>query len=552
MFQQLSRAGLFFIVGLLVLVFVVTNPFSNTGDGCASSSAPGYAVRVYGRSITTGDFRAGLSLAALDISGGRTHRLPNAFAQQYNLRQHILDGFIDRSLLAREAEALGFSVEQDAVWEQLRKEGTALLSLGSDATELQVRREVPIPVNDENGNFSAEDAERVVKYGLNRSLGEFGEGQIQEHLAERMRQLIAASVHVSRAEMWDAYVRERDRAVISYVRFRNRYFSDQLEPSEETLSSFVDTHRETLEGQYGEQTARFTDLKRTIVARHILVRLEDGAGEEASAAAQARAEAILEKVNSSSEGFAALARRYSDDSLSARRGGRLEGPRPEALDTALEAMAVGDVSELVKSDRGLHILKVDAIREGTIEKKAALRELALDFYRQLEGRAQAEAKAKAFLEAVRGGTSFDAALAAADDQDGDSEGDEDPLLSNRPPLPDRPTVEQSRRVGRGGAPITGVNSAALLSAMFDTLTLENPLPDKPLDEGDEFIVYRLEERERPVEEDFNNFARTATLRSEKEREAITVYLHQLRQRAESEGAITINPAVLEYGSEDEP
>lgn len=546
--QQISRIGLALLVGLLVLVFTVTNPFSSNSEGCSSSSSPRYAVRVYGQSITTGDFQAALALAALGMSGGRSTKLPDQVAAQYNLRQHILDGFVERALLAQQAEDLGFSVDHEEVWKQLREDGSALLSLASSATDLRLGREVPFPVNDEDGNFSAENTENVIKYGLNRSLGEFGEAQIQEHLAEQMRQVITAGVHVGRQEVWDAYVQERDRAVISYVRFRPSFFGDGLEPSAEETAAFLESHRDTLEVAYESRKQEFTDLEKQIRARHILVRLEEGASEETETEARARAEGILKRVQAGRETFAELARRYSDDMFSARRGGRLEDGTPSGpVGEALAAMEAGDTSEIVQSPRGLHVLHVDRIVEGTIPKDDALLELAADRFREVEGRNRARSAAEAFLAAARGGANFDDALRDAG-FGSEVEDEVDPLRGDRAALPDKPSVERSRRVGRGGAPITGVNNARLMESVFEELTLEAPLPQEVLDDGNEFIAYQLVEREQPDQEDFDDFARERIedgLTESKRQEALIVYVHGLRKRAEDEGAIVVNEAVLQ-------
>lgn len=543
---QAARFGLALVVGILTIAFVFASPFNNN-EGCGGSAGPQYAVQVYGDPVTIGDFDAGLALTALNMSRGRTTRLPAGMATQYNLRQHLLDGFVERALLAREAEALGFSVEQDAVWSKLREDGFALLTLGSKASELRLGRAVPLPVKDEDGNFDSEKTQNFIEHGLRRSVGEFAEGQRMEQLAEQMRKLIGATVHVGRQEVWDAYVQERDRAMISYVRFRPSFFGEGLEPDADTLAQYVAENREALAQEYESRKHEYTDQERLVRARHILVRLEEGASEETEADARARAEGILRAVQAKREPFSVLARRYSDDMTSARRGGRLAAAgNPETVATALATMGAGDTSALVQSPRGLHILHVDRVWEGTVPEEEALLDIAADSYRREQGKARAQTAADALLQAAREGASFEDALAgialipAPRDEN-------DPLLGERPELPGRPAVESSRKITRSGVPITGVTSAPLISSIFDTLTLESPLPDEVLDVGPEFLVYRLTERERPQEAEFEGSARErisdGLMRSKRE-EAFVVYLHRLRQRAEQDGAIVINQAVL--------
>jgi len=93
-------------------------------------------------------------------------------------------------------------------------------------------------------------------------------------------------------------------------------------------------------------------------ASHILVRV-DGDDPELWEAAEARAEEILEMIQIMD--FAEAARNYSDDG-SAENGGDLgffsRGQMVEPFEEAAFALDVGEVSGLVKSQFGYHIIKV--------------------------------------------------------------------------------------------------------------------------------------------------------------------------------------------------
>jgi parvulin-like peptidyl-prolyl isomerase len=77
--------------------------------------------------------------------------------------------------------------------------------------------------------------------------------------------------------------------------------------------------------------------------------------------AKERAQRILSRVREPSSDFTALILRFSDDPNAARdRGdmglvpqGRLEGP----LDRAAFSLNVGDISEVIATDEGFHILQ---------------------------------------------------------------------------------------------------------------------------------------------------------------------------------------------------
>ena len=97
----------------------------------------------------------------------------------------------------------------------------------------------------------------------------------------------------------------------------------------------------------------------TMRASHILVLVPAEATAQARTAARGRAEAAL-KAAKGGQDFAKLARQYSQDA-SAQRGGDLgffpRGQMVPAFDQAAFALAPGQVSDLVETQFGFHIIK---------------------------------------------------------------------------------------------------------------------------------------------------------------------------------------------------
>lgn len=105
---------------------------------------------------------------------------------------------------------------------------------------------------------------------------------------------------------------------------------------------------------------------------HILV-AKNGRTEREAAA---RAAEVLDKL-AKGESFAALAAGYSDDAGSAPKGGDLgfvaRGVFDPALDAAVQALKVGDVSNPVATPDGLHIVKVIEERQPSVPSFADAR-----------------------------------------------------------------------------------------------------------------------------------------------------------------------------------
>ena len=101
----------------------------------------------------------------------------------------------------------------------------------------------------------------------------------------------------------------------------------------------------------------------TVRARHILIRVPKGASPvEVSRALERITE--LKKRAEAGESFAKLAREYSEDEYSAPRGGDLGPQRKHTFEEDFErcvwTVPIGEVSDIVKSSHGFHIVLVES------------------------------------------------------------------------------------------------------------------------------------------------------------------------------------------------
>lgn len=101
-------------------------------------------------------------------------------------------------------------------------------------------------------------------------------------------------------------------------------------------------------------------------ARHILLKVEKDALPEVVAEKEAKAKELLEKARVPGADFAALARENSE-CPSAPKGGDLgffaEGQMVEPFSKAAFALEKGQVSDIVRTDFGFHIIKLEDKRE---------------------------------------------------------------------------------------------------------------------------------------------------------------------------------------------
>lgn len=100
----------------------------------------------------------------------------------------------------------------------------------------------------------------------------------------------------------------------------------------------------------------------TIKVAHIMVKVDNNATPEDAATKKTKIDEIYGKLTKEGQDFAELAKQFSDDQGSAKRGGELPefntGKMVESFENAAFALKKdGDISEPVKTDFGWHIIK---------------------------------------------------------------------------------------------------------------------------------------------------------------------------------------------------
>ncbi|MDR0378840.1 MAG: SurA N-terminal domain-containing protein [Candidatus Accumulibacter sp.] len=321
------------------------------------------------------------------------------------IRLSILNGMIDQQLLML-----------DAANKRLVTSDPALRSLIAG-----------IPVFQENGAFSQARYEAVLRAQGN-SPARF-EARVREELS--LRQLLgtiddAAFVSATQTE---AIVRiQVEERKFNEFRIAAAPFTKNLKIDPEVMRKFYDdniSRFEVPEQVKAEYVALSLDdlMSRVMVsdaeirswyddhldryrqpeerrASHILI-IPDEADREK---AKAQAEELLKDARQNPSRFAELAQKHSRDPGSAEKGGDLgffgRGMMVEPFDDAVFSLKKGDISDVVESDFGYHIIRLTDIREAKQRPFSEVRaEIGDELKRQTANREFAEA-AEAFNNLV--------------------------------------------------------------------------------------------------------------------------------------------------------
>ncbi len=234
------------------------------------------------------------------------------------------------------------------------------------------------------------------------------QGMSSEMFAERLRGDYAAQQVVNGVQQsalvvpavtspgLDALTQRRD---VQYQRFDAPAYQSKVDPSDADLEAYYKAHEKEfvapeqaeieyvtldlatlgrdvtlpeadLRKYYDENIARYTSAEERR-ASHILVKADKDLPAAERAKAKAKAEALLAEVRKSPASFAEVARKQSEDTGSAGQGGDLDffgrGAMVKPFEDATFAMKPGEISNVVESDFGYHIIQLAAVRGG--EKK---------------------------------------------------------------------------------------------------------------------------------------------------------------------------------------
>jgi peptidyl-prolyl cis-trans isomerase D len=165
----------------------------------------------------------------------------------------------------------------------------------------------------------------------------------------------------------------------------------------ELMKKGISVSADDLQKFYDKNIARFTTAEQRR-ASHVLVKAGSDASSDDKAKAKAKAQALLEQIRAKPSTFADVARKNSDDTVSAERGGDLDffgrgDMTPTFEKTVFEMKNDGDISNLVETEFGFHIIQLTGKRGG--EKRA------LDTVRsEIESELRAEQAQKKFTEAA--------------------------------------------------------------------------------------------------------------------------------------------------------
>lgn len=389
------------IVQLFLLLITLPFAFWGVDSYVKNAGSGGELASVGGAPISQLDFQQALREQQERLRSTMGENFNPAMLETTEARKAVLDNLINQRLLALDAGQRRLSVSDQQMRETI----------------------AGIPAFQENGQFSLPRYEAVLKaQGMNQPafesrlrndlalkqvLGAVAEGTIvssasaERVFAVQFEERLVSEARLS-AQQYAASVKLADGAAQKFYDANRARFeipaqvrAEYLTLSPESLAAQLNVGEAEVRKEYDAHPERFRKDEERRVS-HILIQARKDAGEAALKAAREKIDGLLERVKANPADFAKLAKENSQDPGSAERGGDLgffgRGAMVKPFEDAAFGLAKeGDVSAVVQSDFGFHIIKLAGVKAEQVRPFEEVRnEIAAELKKAEAGRKFAE------------------------------------------------------------------------------------------------------------------------------------------------------------------
>jgi peptidyl-prolyl cis-trans isomerase D len=399
------------IVVVSFILLYIPSFMRNSAEGAANNAV---VAQVEGREITAAHFR-------------------RVYQQQMQAYRASYGGNIDEKLLKQ------LGIDQRII-QQLIEEEAALAEaqrLGITASDAEVRERIlALPAFQDNGQFIGDARYRQLLRMQNPPLrpDEFEDQVRRGIVSEKLQAALTGWLTISDSDVAREFARRNEKVKLAVLSFPADKFREGLVASDAEVSKYFEDHKDTfripekrkirflaidqeamrakasvtgqqIERSYNDNIQMYSTPEQ-VRASHILFKTEStdtaagtNKGEKDDAAVKKQAEEVLAQAKTGAD-FAELAKKYSQDESNASKGGDLDyfarGKMVPEFDQVAFSLQPGQISDLVKTKFGYHIIKV-------VDKKPASQRPLAEVRAQIEDQLkweQAQAQAQKLADDV--------------------------------------------------------------------------------------------------------------------------------------------------------
>jgi peptidyl-prolyl cis-trans isomerase D len=405
------------IVVVIALVFIFWGVGTNMMDKQEA------AIVVNDEEISFQQFQQAYDQAYSRISQQFGGTIPKGLAESLNIRQQVITQLTQQALLRQGGLEMGLMVSGHEIQKEIE-------------TMIQFQ---------ENGQFSLERYKTIL--ASNRlSPTKFEKSMRYDLLSQKsITSLSNFALSPTDFEIEDLYTLEKETVSVSYVAVSPEAFIADIEVTDAELEAWfqeagskyltdpmiqltylpfsyndigdkITIEESDIQGYYDQHLPEY-QIPEKRGAKHILFMASPEDSAEVHAAQKLKATEILEQANGG-EDFSALAKQHSEGP-SGPNGGDLglfgRGQMVKPFEDAVFSLNEGEISEVVQTDFGYHIILLEEIQEPKIRSLEEVREEIVSTLKMEQAKPLAFQVANEAYEKIIGAGSLDAYLAANPD-----------------------------------------------------------------------------------------------------------------------------------------
>ena len=299
--------------------------------------------------------------------------IPPGFLESLGLQQQVMSQLIQAEILRQSGLKMGLSASKAATQDKIKE----------------------MEVFQSNGQFDLNRYKEVLSQNRMNPTS-FEAGLQNDLLLQRVQEAVSGFSGVTEGDIRAMFDYRNEEINVAYVELKSEDFKDRVEVNEEELAKWyeenskqymtepkrrlkylyfgfdddmdqVEVTDEKIQARYDNQKDRY-DMPEERHARHILFKVEEGDGQEVRADKMKKAGEVLQLAREGQD-FAELAKTHSEGP-SGPQGGDLgffkKGAMVGPFDEAVFQMKSGEISEVVETVFGYHIIKLEEVKPATV------------------------------------------------------------------------------------------------------------------------------------------------------------------------------------------
>ncbi len=467
--EQTRRYGSYIFIAALAVLFALQ--WGPGSQGCDTRIVDEETMAtVNGKPIPLKDFARSY---AQQSDNFRRQGVPSELMKQFGIHKQVIDQLVNTELLSQAAEARGLVTSDDDIKKVLR-----------EAAAFQ-----------KDGKFDIEMYRDYVRQ-VEGSTEVFFEDKLRRQLAaQKLMELVEASVAVSEEEVKAKYFKEGDVANVTFVRFSPSMYAEKVgTPKPAELDTWTKANEAAIAAHYEQNKFAYLVPEQAHI-KQILLKVDPDADAAKKTEIKQRIENVRKDIVENKKDFSELAKAVSEDVSTRAKGGDLGYVErlslPGGFADALFALKPGEVTAPVETPMGWFIgTVVDKKASEQKPLESVKKDIASQLFIKQKAKALAKADADKALAEVKKGKKLDemypshkAEGATAFAAETKPEAKESGIFNS--------SVEEMPQLGK---------EASLKKTIFDLK--EAGLIDQVVAVGETLMVATITERKLPTDTDF--------------------------------------------------